>query len=255
MRYQWGFSTGSAVPSSSLRAYAVRLRTVLDTVSARIAEQYGAPLEWHGEDMNVDQWRDIDQIEEELTRQITRDDAGRLWEELGTRGVVLGRLPGATEHMMGVHWHAGSRESSTVPSRFGVWATVYTKKPELGDGRLFVEHPLDWLILLLCDVARSAQATTANLNYDPVTDAIVEFFMEQDSNADSPEADALTLVPDGIDPALLPPSLTAYPCPIGYPNGTVVAVDLQQATDNPESLVPDLISLGKLLKAQQGGSS
>ncbi len=238
MRTPWVVSVASTEPSAGWREYAVRLRGVLDTVAERITELYRAPLEWHDGDLTIARWRDTDEIAAEILRRRNRDHGG-LWEELGATGVVAGQLRGADRPIVDLLWSAGGDDRKRL--KFTVTVTFDTAEPQRGQARPLAEHPVGWLVLLLSSVAASAGATQATLNCPPLGDALM------DERWPPPAVDALTLVPHGVDTRLLPPMLRAYPCPVGYPDGVVVAADLVRATEEPRWLVPDMMALDELI--------
>jgi hypothetical protein len=235
------FDVGSRQPAELWRGEVRRLRRLLDVMSDAVQEQYGGPLTWRSEDLSAEQWRDPGQVAAKMERKQLRDDFGKVMTGGGARGVVQGYRDDLAESMTSAMWKVGAvdgRYPFQCNNKF--WAGDLDKGYALG----LYEHPVDWLVRLLCTSAVAISGDSGRIYTTQLLDAIID---------ERPEANvgALTLVPNSIDPATLPASITAYPCPVGYPDGVVLVADPERVVNDPESLVGDLLAVDDTLTARR----
>jgi len=239
MRQDWTLNLASRQAVEVWHGEARRLRGLLDVVSECVTAEYQAPLVWRDEDLSVEQWRDLDEIVAEMERQQLRDDFGKIMKGGGATGVVQGYRNDLPREMTNVLWTAGSDEWP-----FSAAADFYTKDLAGGHARPFADHSVDWLVRLLSASAAAVSAEEGRIYTGPLIDALIDERMEA-------AVGALTLAPHGIDPAALPASITAYPCPVGYPDGQILVADLERVTNDPASLVNDLLAIDDALTARR----
>ncbi|GAB4001632.1 hypothetical protein GCM10029992_37680 [Glycomyces albus] len=238
---EWALVTSSDTRvENGLSGEARRLRSQLDAISERIEAEYGAPLTWRSEDMSAEQWRDLDAIGTEIEANRLRDDDGNLMPGGSAGGSVQGYLDGYPDFMASGGWSVGGDEAA-----FDHVLEFRAADPTRGDARPLNEHDPDFLVALLCAAAAAVDADEATIRYGKLEDTLADAREEA-----SWYTGALTLFSTGIRDAELPDSITAYPCPVGYPDGTVLVADLDRVISDYETLVPDLLRVHDLYQAR-----
>jgi len=212
----------------------------LTALSSAVAEVYGTGLIWHGPDMPDGGWLDPQRIERGFAEDKTRDEAGKALAYIPSWVVVQGFLDrGEHTDFSEDKWLvnvSGTAGGEPVDGTISVNAQFYVRK----SARQLIDHDPDWLVSLLCRVAAAVSATRGRITTDGFLDA------EVDADVVTPEGigtGALSLAPHGVSLDPWPASLTAYPCPVGYPDGQVIVADLARFATDPASLIPDLATL------------
>ncbi|WP_283137132.1 hypothetical protein [Rhizohabitans arisaemae] len=238
---EWTISIGSRLQEELWGGEARRLRSLLDVIATHVAESYGTPITWHSEVMTAEQWTDLDAIATEMVRNRRLDDFGVVFEALGSGGVALGRRVGAPKDMIHSLWSAGLQDEWPFTASFK-FHTRYLY--EEGGARPLREHPVPWLVSLVCGIVEAANATEVTIGNRRLQD---ELWDARDPN----NVWAITYVSPDVDTSGLPDTLTVYPCtaPAG---GKVVVADLELAAHAPERLVHDLLLLDDRLRAHTG---
>ena len=232
----WTLQVISKEPIDSWEEAARVLRGLLDAVGSAVAREYGASPSWSNEDMGAEAWQDLDRITANVLDLRHRDEEGRLWEELGSSGIVQGYLPGHGRALVNLRYTLRSNRNS-AQCHIEFWAAGRDAV-----ARPLDRHPPEWLVYLACSVGAAVRADQVRVYTRSLSRAL--------RTAD-PKAwfslGAVSLAPSGLDTSGLPASLTAYDCPMGYPQGTVVVADLRRVVDDPASLVGDLLVLDDAL--------
>jgi hypothetical protein len=206
-----------------------RLLGILDAVSTQLGREYGEPLRWRTGDRpgGAQDWDDHETVAAVMARQ-----AGAA---TGTRGSVQGYLGNRTANMANCGWVA-NEDGMT----FGANVDFYAEYPDDG-ARTLAAHPVERLLWLLSAAAVAARATQARIHTRSVYQLLTSARPDTDVGV-------LTLVPERFAAAGLPPGITVYPCPVGYPDSVIVAADLERVATDALSIVDDLLLLDDLLK-------
>lgn len=238
----WTLVTSSWKAVDGWPAEAARLRSQLDAINACIADEYGEPLVWQSPTMTAEQWSDSQAITDEIMRVRIRDETPEqnLMPGAGARGVVQGYRDGFAKFMIASGWGVGGDGC-----QFNNVLNFSDRTPSEGHARKLNEHSPEWLVNLLCSAATAVDASEATIRYGDLEDELAEASEEAASRIG-----ALTLLPNGIDGAELPDSITAHPCPVGYPDGIVLVADLDRVVNDYEALVPDLLRIHDTYRAQ-----
>ncbi|MFC7621251.1 hypothetical protein [Microlunatus sp. GCM10028923] len=230
-------------------ASARQLKAFMDALSDLVeAGPYGEKLSWKSyEEMDVDLWPDLGRVEQELlAMRDTNDDGTLAGPNPDSRIVVQAYLDRGTEtdyseagqliNLRAVLGHDPQFSS------IGCQATFSARRPDQ-PAQLLSDHDPAWLVELLCTAAASVNADQARIDTRSV-------FRALRARVDLAPLGLgiLSLAPYGIDLDPLPTSLTAYPCPTGYPDGQVIVADLERAATDPESLVDDLLILNDAIE-------
>ncbi|GAB3753288.1 hypothetical protein [Microlunatus parietis] len=227
---------------------AEQLKAFMDALSATVsAGPYGLPLAWKSyQEMDVELWHDLSAIERELVDMRNTNDDGTLAGANPDSHVVVqayldrGSDTDFSDSGQLLNLRATLGHDAEFPSIDGK-AEFYVgerKQPALP----LQGHDPGWLVQLISTAAASVSADRARIITDSLHDAIA------DRRILPLGLGVLSLAPHGID-LDLPASLTAYPCPTGYPDGQVIVADLDRAATDPESLVDDLLLLNEALEA------
>src|SRR6266545_1458297 len=237
MHDRWRLHVASRERVGVWHGEARRLRAVLDAISACVGEEYGAPLDWRNESMSADQWSSLDEIAAELERERLRDDEGEVMQGGGSTNVIQGYRDAAPKAMTNALASVGADDDWP----FVCNTTFYTRETEQGGARLLHEHPVDWLVRLLCEAADPVRADQARITTTSLQGELLDA-------RETTNVGALTLAPHGINTAAMPARVQAHPCPVGYPDGVVLVADLQRVANDPASLVDDLLAVDDLLR-------
>lgn len=216
-----------------------RLRSFLDVVSECMRPVYREPVVWCDEDLTVEQWRDLAEVTAEIERQRLRDDEDRIVEGGRSGGAVVAYREGAAKSMIGNLWNVGGDGEW----KFNAALTFRTGDPVAGRAFPLGDHPVEWLVRLLSASSASVGAEESRIETNPMADELIDARYES-------IVGELTLAANGIGDAVLPDSVTAYPCPVGYPNGVVLVADLERAASDPASLVDDLLTVDDLIRSR-----
>lgn len=251
----WTLQVLSHEPMNGWARSAEQLKAFLDALSEAIAAgPYGVPVVWKSyQEMDVDRWRDVGAIEHHLLTRRDSNDDGTLTGVPQSSTVVQAYL----DHGADTDFSDGAdllnlRAALGHEPRFGsisCQAEFFARKPE-PPAKPLHDHDPRWLADLLGTTAASVNADDARIYTIGVDDALAE-------RVDLPPLGLgiLSLAPYGIDLDPLPASLTAYPCPTGYPDGQVIVADLDRAATDPEPLVDDLLILNEALEAASHANS
>jgi hypothetical protein len=203
-----------------------------------MSTEYSEPLIWRSATMTAEQWQDLDAITAEILDGQIRDETPEqnLMAGAGATGLVQGYRGQLPNMAVASTWSVGSERSP-----FNNILNFNDREPDKGNARRLNEHEPAWLVRLLCEAAAAVGADQAKIKDGMLDDEVADVREEA-----SWHVGALTLFPEGIGDAELPESITAYPCPSGYPDGVVLVADLDKVIDEPESLVPDLLRVHDL---------
>ena len=234
----WKLVTSSQEQVDGWEAEAARLRRQLDAITACMATEYSEPLIWRSETMTAEQWQNLDSITAEILAERIRDEMPEqnLMAGAGATGLVQGYRGQLPNLAVASVWSVGSDRSP-----FNNILNFNDLEPDKGNARRLNEHEPAWLVRLLCEAAAAVGADEAKVKHGDLDDELADVREEA-----SWHVGALTLFPNGIGEAELPESITAYPCPSGYPDGVVLVADLDRVITDPESLIPDLLRVHDL---------
>lgn len=216
---------------------AQRLRSFLDVVSTCLETEYHESVAWGNDVLSVEQWNDLNKLTAEIERQRLRNDDGSLFTGGSSGSVVVARRGEALESMANNLWNVGGDGEW----QFNSAITFYDYDFKAGEAKPLLEHPTAWLVHLISAASASVGAVEGRIDTDELMDEMLEVREVFDVGG-------LTLAPNGIGDAKLPASITAYPCPVGYPNGLVLVADMDRLVNDPASLVDDLLAVNDILK-------
>lgn len=231
----WSLSVASSQRVDGWLAEASRLRSVLDTVADSLHLEYDVPLSWYNMDVSADVWNDPHALAGYLESEQLRDDTGKRIQGGGSNSMVQAYPPDGGKNLIGVTFSVGRAGDLGISVIFRFRRI-----------RPLRERSVDWLIKLINSACRPIEGDAAIITSNPLKDVLVKVKRKH-------MLGALTLVPQKIDSAALPDSLTTYPGPSYLPDAVIVAVkDLGRLTDNPASLVDDFLRLDELISASDG---
>lgn len=237
MSVSWKLNVASPQPLDGWYGEAQRLQNVLDTVSRQVEIEYGFVLLWRNEDLTTERWQDTDTLATYLKNEELRDDFGKLMVGAGSNCVVQGYRQENTDASTNALVTAGTKGEWT----FVCTVTFYAGDTACGMFRTLPGHRPEWLVRLLCEVAHAAHATIARIRISSLSKPLRRA-------RPGYNVGVLTLAPHGVDVTALPVSITAHPCPVGYPDGLVLAADLDLLAADPAALVDDLLVVDDLLR-------
>jgi hypothetical protein len=233
---RWILNLASRQPVELWHGEARRLRATLNAISGCVEREYATPLIWRSETLSAEQWSDLDEIAAKMVREQLRDDNDTIMHGGGASSVVQGYRDDLPKPMTNALWTAGSDEWPFVCN-----IDFYAATPDSGEGKPLSEHPATWLVELLCTAAVAAHASHAQIHARTLLRLLMRAREDNDVGV-------LTLAPHGIDTTALPHSITAHPCPSGFPDGMVLMPDLDRVARDPASLVADLLAVDDAIK-------
>lgn len=232
---RWALVTSSARQADNgLEGEAARLIGQLDLVSDFLHRQYGFRPEWRNRFADASQWRDVAAVAALIEQGVGYDESvpPQPWPELGMSGSVQAYHPDTGEGVADCTWHVGGKH--TVK-----FSTAYAFESNTAP---FPASAAEALTALLIAAAVAVEADEAR-----ISERMVQRVLRKARKGSAGRIGVLTLVSDGRGIEQWPEGVTSTAAPEGYPNGTVLSIDLERV-ESPNELVPVLLELDDLLR-------
>jgi hypothetical protein len=163
-----------------------------------------------------------------------RHDDGDLVTGAASVGDLRAQAPNGT-WIAAVSWELGARSGQ---------GSVRTRFDAKSVGPLAQQSPT-WLAALLSEVALAVGAIQGQITNRSLSRALAR-------RGASLAVGALTLLPEGLPPDTeVPPGFTLIPTTPHYPNGAVLAADLQPVAETPDTVADALADLDRRIEPRQ----